>query len=154
MKHIDMLREDWAKYCGANYMKYRDKIKALNERIEILRIEREVCAENHEYTDVETKDEEIEIVKKHLEECFPVNFQKYVQREFAKDFKTIVGTRELTNEDRLFFRIYFLREYFGFKVNDVMKKLKINHRRYYDTYKSGMELFFPGDDQEELSEVG
>ena len=154
MKHVDMLREDWAKYCGANYEKYRDKIKALNKRIEKLQIEREICAKNHEYNDVETKDEEIESAKKGLEECFPVNYEKYVQSEFAKDFKTIVGTRELTKEDRLFFRIYFLREYFGFKVNDVIKKLKINHRRYYNTYKSGMESFFPEDDHEELSEVG
>jgi len=154
MKHVDMLREDWTKYCAANYTTYRDKIQALNKKIEKLQIEREVCAENHEYNDVETKDEEIEIAKNHLEKCFPVNFEKYVQKEFAKDFKTIVGTRKLSKEDRLFFKIYFLREYFGFKVNDVIKKLKINHKRYYDTYKSGMALFFPADDQEELTEVG
>jgi hypothetical protein len=154
MKHVDMLREDWAKYCGANYKKYREKIEALNMRIEALRIERSVSVENHEYNDVETKDEEIEIVKTLLEECFPINFDKYVKREFAKDFKTIVGTGKLTKEDRLFFKIYFFREYLGFRVNDVMKKLKISPKRYYDTYNLGMGLFFPGDNNEELSEVG
>jgi hypothetical protein len=154
MKHVDMLKKDWAKYCGSSYKKYRDKIEALNKRIEELRIERGVCVENHEYNDVETKDEEIEIVKAQLEECSPINFDKYVKREFAKDFKTIVGTGKLTKEDRLFFKIYFFREYLGLNVNDVVKKLKIGPKKYYDTYNLGMGFFFPGDNNEVLSEVG
>lgn len=154
MKHVDMLREEWAKHCTANYKKYRDKIQALNKRIRELQVEVDICIRNHEYTDVELKREEIEIVQKQLKEHAPINFEEYVKREFAKDFKTIVGDTILTDQDRLFFRIYFLREYLGFKVNGAIKKLGVDNRAYYKAYHAGMENFFPGDDPEELSEVG
>jgi hypothetical protein len=154
MKHVDKLREDWAKHCRVHCWKYHDKTQALTEKVKTLQIERDSYVGMHEYNNVDMQDEEIEIAQKHLNECSPINFQEFAKREFAKDFKRIAGGHELTEQDRLFFKIYFYREYIGSKVNDVIKTLGINCKAYYKAYGAGMEFFFPEDETEEISEVG
>jgi hypothetical protein len=154
MKHVDKLREDWANHCRVHCRKYSDKVQALNEKLEALQIERDSYLDIHEYHNADMKDEDIEIAQKQLKECSPIKFKEFAKREFAKDYKAIIGDHDLTEQDRLFFRIYFYREYLGSKVNDVIKLLGTNYKAYYKVYSAGMELFFPEDETQEISDVG
>ncbi len=148
------LRAKWEKYCMNRKHDYENKVNELN--CEILKIQSGIrlSLARHEYTDVEIKDEQLEIIQKHLDDCQPMNFERYVLKAFEKEFRKVSRGCELTDQDRVFFRIYYYREYQGMRTKDILLKLGIDHNSYYRVYHAGIERFFYKEDQEEQSKVG
>jgi hypothetical protein len=154
MKHVNTLKEEWARYCGSKHLRNREKTQALKKKIGVLDIEIPLSIRRMECVDVEIKEEEREIAQKQLDELLPMSFEMYALKEFSKDFKTSTKAHELTDQDRLFFRIYYYRQYLGATIKVIQQKFGFSAPTYYKIYREGMERFFPEDKTEELSEVG
>lgn len=154
MEHVDMLREEWAKHCGKNYRKHQAEIQSLTKEIQSIGFEMDLCIQRHEYSAADLLQQMLEPKQKELKNYSPRDFRSYAESEFAKDYKTIVGSAGCRACDRMFFKIYFYREYLGYKVNDIQRILKIEHHTYYKAYQEGLKNFFPGDTLDDLSEVG
>lgn len=148
------LKVKWEKYCTNRKFEYENKISELSR--EILKIQSGIrlSIARHEYTDVEIKDDQLEIIQKHLDDCQPMNFEKYVLKAFEKEFRKVSRGCELTDQDRVFFLIYYYREYQGMRTKDILLKLEIDHNCYYRIYHAGIERFFYEENQEEQSKVG
>ena len=148
------LKTKWEKYCMNRRQAYENKINELSR--EALKIQSGIrfSLARHEYTDVEIKEEQLEIIQKHLDDCQSMSYEKYVLKAFEKEFRKISRGCELTDQDRVFFRIYYYREYQGMRTKDILLKLGIDHNCYYRVYHAGIERFFYEEDQEEQSKVG
>jgi|GEM_PF-1830567 len=153
-EHVKSLKEQWARYCGTKRNGSHEKIQKLKQRMAALEFESRMCIDRHEYANAEIMMDERSVIKKQLDELLPVTYETYATREFAKDFKTVTAKIELTDQDRMFFRLHYYREYLGLEVKETARKCGLSASRYYRIYNAGIAKFFPEEVTEELSEVG
>lgn len=153
MSKNNSLRSKWERYCRSMIQKYHNKSCKLKK--DSLQLERQIrrSLSRHEYLDAEMKEEQLQIIQKHLEECLPMSLKKYLLKAFEKEFKSITRGYILDEQHRLFFRIYYYREYEGMMAKDIQSVLQIDHNRYYRVYAAGIKMFFL-DNQEEQTKVG
>ena len=154
MRKDKVLKKKWAKYYEEAKHKYHTKSQSIKKEIAQLEYESREYVERHEYTDAENKNEDRKIAQMRLEECLPMCYEAYILKEFEKEFNMSTKGYVLTDNERLFFRIYYYREYLGWMIMEIQEKLGIDHNRYYRIYHMGKERFFSEDAAEELSEVG
>jgi len=152
-EHVKALQKQWAREYGTKRISSHE-IQALFRRKAELEYERRMCIDRHEFETAAIKTEEWSAVKKRLKEAQPVSYKTYATREFAKDFIAVTEKIDLTEQDRMFFRIYYCREYLGHEVKETADLYGISTRKYYQIYNAGIAKFFPGEVSEELSEVG
>lgn len=153
-EHVRTLKEEWVRYCGAKRQGDHEKILSLKRKISQLEFESRLCVKRHEYGTASIMMEERRLAKKQLDELLPISYETYATKEFAKDFKTVTAERKLTDQDRLFFRLHYYREYLGFEVKEIAKIYSISMSKYYSIYNMGINCFFPSEQSELISEVG
>ncbi len=151
-EHVKSLKEQWARYCGTKRNGSHDKIQSLKRKMAELEFDSRMCIDRHEYANAEIKMEERSVIKKQLDDLLPISYETYATREFAKDFKTVTAKIELTELDRMFFRIHYYREYLGLEVKEIARMHAMSNSRYYRIYNAGIAKFFPEEVTEELSE--
>jgi len=153
-EHVKALKEQWERYCGTKRYCSHEKIQKLRKRMAELEFESRMCIDRHEYANAEIMMDERSVIKKQLDELLPVSYETYATREFAKDFKTVTAKTELIDQDRMFFRFHYYREYLGLEVKEIARMYGMSTSRYYRIYNAGIAKFFPEEATEELSEVG